>query len=415
MPREKHSLKVADVERLKYDPNGPSRQVRWDGKVTGFGCRVTPGDGKQYVLSYRYNGRSRMMSLGPVEHFRTLTEARAKAEQLLHDLRHKGIDPMGARERLSESGTIAELWEAYTERHLSQQSAHTQRTCKSFWTAHLEHRIGHLKPQQITAADMVNLHDEITAGAKGSRVSGKARGPKGKTRGGPVVANRVIQRLSAFFTWLRARNKNLFPLGWENPTNEVTFHKEQPRDRYLDRKQLLALAESLDEESSPWVRTFILLLMLTGARSSEIRTARWEQVDLEAGTIHLPKAKSGKAEMIRLPAVAVQLLRELPVTPGTDCVFPGRPIEQPMAAPRQQLAAALKRAKLPHISFHDLRRSFGTSLVDDGAGEKAIATALRNTTTVASHHYIQIRQDTLKELRESHAAAILPKQVSHEQ
>lgn len=49
------------------------------------------------------------MSLGVVDHFRTVDEAREKAARLLHDLRHKRLDPLGSRERLSDR---------YTELHL---------------------------------------------------------------------------------------------------------------------------------------------------------------------------------------------------------------------------------------------------------------------------------------------------------
>ncbi len=55
----------------------------------------------------------------------------------------------------------------------------------------------------------------------------------------------------------------------------------------------------------------IRLLILTGARLSEILTLRWEFVDFERNVLRLPESKTG-AKTIYLNPPAVELLFELP-------------------------------------------------------------------------------------------------------
>jgi len=55
----------------------------------------------------------------------------------------------------------------------------------------------------------------------------------------------------------------------------------------------------------------IRLLLLTGARRSEILGLRWEMIDLERRVIHLPDSKTGR-KPIPLNAPALDVLARLP-------------------------------------------------------------------------------------------------------
>ena len=83
----------------------------------------------------------------------------------------------------------------------------------------------------------------------------------------------------------------------------------------------LRLAERRQAMSATAV-TAIRLLLLTGARVSEILSLRWSDVDLIRGELRLPDSKTG-AKTILLSAPAVDILKAWPRWAGSPYVFPG--------------------------------------------------------------------------------------------
>jgi integrase len=394
------NLTKAAVEALAYRRGGPSRQVLWDLKVGGFGVRVTPEGGKQYVLLYRANGRQRLMSLGPLDHFKSLDEARTKAGDLLNGLRKDGTDPMAQRERMADADSMNDLWKIYERDHLAHKSKNTQKNCRSTWTTHTEEVVGSLSPGQVTKADVIRLHDRATK------------------NGGKVVANRCVQRLRAILQWLFERNERQFPIGWRNPAVGLKLHKEYARKAILDLEQQRALLCVLEEEPDLSARVYLHLLLLTGLRSNELAALKWSDVDLAKGSMVVGERKSGEegerknreALVLPLPPVAVELLRSLPVIANNEHVFPSPRAAEHLTtnAVRRKYSAALKRAGLPHRTLHDLRRSYGTNHARVGVSTKLIAELLGNTAEVTARVYTQIAANDLRRLTDANAAALLP-------
>lgn len=390
----KTNLTEAVIARLVYDPEGPSRQVTWDAKETGFGCRVTPAEGKSFVLLYRFNGRPRLMSLGLIERWESVKQARARAHAIKAGLTREEnpVDPLSTREHLAAAATLAELFQEYERAVLQDRGEHSQKNYRSMFNRHILKKLGTLKPAQITKGDIVRLHDHV------SRFGGK------------VIANRCVERLSGLLNWSHERSERNFPTGWANPCRGVKKHQEFARKHVLDAAQLRSLIAALEQEPNDHVRSYIGLIVLTGARQGELRRLRWPDVNLSAATAQIGKSKNGEDITLRLSPSAVAILKALPIIEGTDLVFPGRPISQPMTEPRTAYKAALKRAGLAMATtFHDLRRSFGTHLAMLGYSEVAIAAALNNTTGVAAKHYVNIAGSLVREATNKHEQALLPR------
>jgi integrase len=380
------------IAALEYKASGPSRQILWDRKVRGFGIRVTPEGGKQYVLLYRVSGRQRLMSLGRVDDFKSLDLARDRAADLLHGLRHDGIDPMAARERMQDADSMADLWAVYAREHLARTSVHTRANAASMWKLHIEPVVGKLKPGQVMKADAIRLHDTVTA------------------KGGKVIANRCVARLRAVLSWLFERNERQFPTGWRNPAVGLKLHRENPRTEILDLAQQHALVAALAEEPDPWVRAYVQLLLLTGCRANELARLAWADVDYERATALIRTRKNGRDLVVPLPQAALQLLRALPVIEGNAYVFasPRRNAPLTMNSIRPKYNAALKRAGIGHKTLHDLRRSVGTNHARAGASTKLIAGLLGNTAEVTARVYVQLATDDLRRLSEANAQNLLP-------
>jgi integrase len=99
------------------------------------------------------------------------------------------------------------------------------------------------------------------------------------------------------------------------------------------------------------------LLLETGARSSEVLNARWEDLDFEAQLWRLPDSKSGRPQTIHLAAETVAWLKETPRS-GVFLVPGPSPLKRRHSL-RSAWVRVAERAGLEGVHLHDLRRSFG--------------------------------------------------------
>ena len=100
-----------------------------------------------------------------------------------------------------------------------------------------------------------------------------------------------------------------------NPCRFVRKYPEQKRERFLSDDEYRRLGAALrDAEregfASPAAIAAIRLLMLTGCRSGEILSLRWENVDPDRGELRLPDSKTG-ARIVHLGETAIAVLRGL--------------------------------------------------------------------------------------------------------
>jgi hypothetical protein len=85
---------------------GEENRIEWDGEVKGLGLRVTRAGAKAFVLSYRADGRKRLMTLG-----RTSEIGLARARELAGDALVRvrgGVDPLEEKAQRKTLPTVAE-------------------------------------------------------------------------------------------------------------------------------------------------------------------------------------------------------------------------------------------------------------------------------------------------------------------
>src|SRR4030095_2095610 len=140
-----------------------------------------------------------------------------------------------------------------------------------------------------------------------------------------------VERLSDCLAWTAKRYRTSFPAGWENPCRGIEKHVEHPRRHSLTAAQLRALWDSLEGERSPWIRAYLRVVILTGARKSEVLNLRWPDVDLNARRAMVRGTKARGDEYLILPAPAAAELAGLPRT-SSPYVFPGRDMLQTISA-----------------------------------------------------------------------------------
>lgn len=136
----------------------------------------------------------------------------------------------------------------------------------------------------------------------------------------------------------------------------------QGRTRYLSHKEETALLAA----ASPSVRSAIAFAIDTGLRLEEQFSLTWERVDLNARRIALEArlTKSKAERLVPLFPRSAQFLAQLPRHIRSPYVFRhddgGR-----LNNMEKGFKAAVRRAKLKDLRWHDLRRTCGCRLLQD--------------------------------------------------
>jgi integrase len=166
---------------------------------------------------------------------------------------------------------------------------------------------------------------------------------------------------------------------WGLPANPVAEVEKPPVKRSGDievfsPEEVLALVRAAESEQDAAI---FLTAAFTGLRRGELLALRWRDVDFAGSVIrvrasyaqgHLTTPKSGKVRSVPMaPDVATALAklgqREL-FTGDDDLVFIGQAGSYvDGSALRRRYAAALDRAGLRRLRFHDLRHTFGTRMI----------------------------------------------------
>jgi integrase len=134
-------------------------------------------------------------------------------------------------------------------------------------------------------------------------------------------------------------------------------------------------------------------LASTGARRGEALRMRWPDVDLEAGTIAIPIAKSGRGRQVALDSDRVAVLREHrkrqleerlrwgPAYRAGDYVFTrkdGKPYAPDYVT--RAFRESVKRAEIPRIRLHDLRHTWASLALAAGVNPKVVSERLGHAT-----------------------------------
>lgn len=353
----------------------------WDSEVRGFGVRIRAGGKRTFVLQYRAGGtRSRRMTLGVVGSM-TVEEARKLAKEAAVAVQRKE-DPSSERQSARKAATVAELAERYLEQHAKEKKG--ERSC---------------------AEDRRILDRYILPALKTKKVADVTRGDVDRLHHGrratPIQANRVLSLLSKMFNL--AERWGMRPDG-TNPCRHVEKYKENKRERYLSGDELTRLGEVLaavERERVVWptLVPLIRLLLLTGARLDEIRTLRWEHVDLEAGLLRLPTSKTG-AKVVHLNPAARQVLATIERKEGNPHVIWGAREGEPLVNVKDPWGEIRTRAELAEVRLHDLRHTFASIALASGVALPLIGKLLGHTQPATTARYAHLARDAAAEVND---------------
>jgi integrase len=208
----------------------------------------------------------------------------------------------------------------------------------------------------------------------------------------------VRQRL-----WQVFRDALDMELVYRNPVEPVRIktprgQAKQKVGRALELHETQALLTALDVHPDPRTALALRLMLACGLRRGEALGLQWQDIDLESGLLTVrrvwtegggkqrvsePKT-AGSARTVPIPAATLERmvryrqwwtekLGENP--PGEMWLFPGNKTDKPLDAnaPNHALRRIAERLGIPHLRVHDLRHSYGSHLLANGAPLELVA------------------------------------------
>lgn len=323
MPKQAVELGPLAVRRLLR----PGRHMV--GGVAGLALLVDGPESRRWVLRTMVAGKRRDLGLGAFPGV-TLADARAKAAQLREQIR-QGVDPVAearakraalAAER-AKAMTFEQCAAAYVAAHRAgwKSAKHAQQ-----WENTLVQwaypKLGALLVRDVELAHVLAVLEQPADPER-------PQGPNfwiAKTE----TASRVRGRLESVLDWATARKlrQGENPARWRGHLDKLL-----PRPAKVAKvEHHAAVAVETVGKFMQQLRTMpgqgslaLQFLILTAARSGEVRGMTWEEVDMHAGVWTVPpdRMKAGKEHRVPLSDAALALLSAQPRVEGVDFVFPG--------------------------------------------------------------------------------------------
>ncbi len=366
------SLTNRNIETIK------TGKVIWDEKLQGFGARKQSINGSiSFILKTRIGGRQKTITIGRYG-LLTIQSARSEALKLLGMI-SSGQDPTEAR--TLQDFRVQDIANAWLKRHVCNLKPSSAKRYECLIRDYIGPKLGRIYADKLTPQMVVRFHD--TLGNK------------------PRTANYCVSTLSSMWGW--ACKRGLIKL--DNPCMSVQRYPEVKRKRYLAAREIKLLSEAFKEEekTNPFAIAAIKILIMTGARLSEILSAKWEWI--EGDILKLPDSKTG-AKDIMLPSPVMDILSGLQRLEGNPYIIVGKKSGQHMVNLRKPWMRIIENAGIEHVRLHDLRHSFASVAVSSGASLTLIGGQLGHRSIATTERYAHLARDPIRQATETTANII---------
>lgn len=225
---------------------------------------------------------------------------------------------------------------------------------------------------------------------------------------GETGATQALQQLRSMY----AKGQEWEFYAGPNPADRIKKFPKRSRTRFVTESEMPALLRSLAQEPLR-NQAFFMLLLFTGARRDEARTAQWTDFDLTAGLWHKPTTKTGIPHTI--PLAPDLLLRLAQLERTTAYVFSSKPNGKNGGRPGCWCQTSTeyawrrirRRAGLPDVRIHDLRRTCASWLAIHGENLSVIQRTLGHTTLAVTQVYARLTLHPIRKALDAQAERML--------
>lgn len=306
----------AAIKKLKGEE---ARYIAWSKSEDGLGVRVSPPGRKTVIWAYRFEGVTRMWTLGTFEKSGDLADLSAKQAKGKLQL-GKGVDPgalkIQTRRADKDAITFEELVDEYLRVKLSDPDANAktwkeaERVLRKYLLSVRVNKktLGRRKVKELTGDQISRAIASIVDSPEQKR----------RSRGGLVQANRALAWAKSCLTY--AVGQRYIP---HNPCDGVAklLTKEKPKKRPLTDEEVRVF---WDTKALPRREHLALkLALLTAVRPGNAAAARWDEFKGAWWTIPEEKFKTGREHRVPLTRTALNILGEArKAFKGKEYVFP---------------------------------------------------------------------------------------------
>jgi integrase len=336
----------------------------------GLYLRVTPDGTRNWVLRYMLDRRPRWMGLGPLALY-GLADARAKALDARRK-RHEGVDPIEARraerarQRLeaAKAITFKQCAEAYIKAH---SAAWKNEKHAAQWPSTLENYayrvIGKLPVQAVDTGLVLKVLEPIWMEK-------------------PDTSSRLRGRLESILDFAKAHGyrDGENPARWRGHLDKLLPAPSKVREvehhAALPYPNLPSFLVALREHDGIAARA-LEFSILTAARTGEVISARWSEIDLldKTWTVPATRMKAHREHRVPLSPRALAILREMQRSDDQpdSFVFPGR--KPALALSNMAFLMLLRRMDRGDLTAHGFRATFKTWASERTSFQNEIAEA----------------------------------------
>lgn len=358
------------------------KKVDYYDKITkGLILEVRPSGGKTFYLKYTTpEGSQKQLKIGVFGQI-TFDQARRQAMKLRSQV-VLGGDPAAKKTATKAVLVYAEL----AKQHLAYAKTYQKSwgTTEMYLRLHIIPRWGKVRLTDIKSQDIaIWLADK--------RGDGLAPATVEKIR---VIFNRSFEL--ALQWQIRG--------GETNPVRGVARQRiNNARERFLTAAEVNRLLKACDASCNPQLSSIVRLLLLTGARKSELLNARWEHIDIARRSWFIPVAKTGKRH-VPLSQDALDIIEDLPKFDGCPWLLPNLETRKPFVTIKRAWATARTEANLSDLRIHDLRHSAASFMINSGVNLFAVGKVLGHADHKSTMRYSHLSNDTLLAAVEAGAA-----------
>ena len=317
----------------------------------GLTVRITKHGVVTFNFRFQWLGKTQRMSLGRYPEIK-LAEAREQVIKLRRAV-FEGNDPRHLVNESHEQSLLGHIANEFltlrVDKELSEKSqALYHSTVNKYVTPYAS-----INVEQYSYTDWIKFFDRINHDTS------------------PENAGNVLRRFKTIIRWAKSRGRIKQSHLLDIPTLAVGNHQRR-RERTLEWHEVAKLWREIETSRAALsCRVCTQLLILTGARNSEIREAQVDEFDLERGIWILPAERSKTKKAIRraLSSKVIELIKSLDLPYGRkrEFLIPGQSPKKPLTSHAQNrfVQRLNDRMKLEYFTPHDFRRTLVTRLSEN--------------------------------------------------
>lgn len=299
--------------------------------------------------------------------------------------------------------TVAELLDQYLEhRRTKSRSELSVDTDEGKLRATVIPRFGDYQVSELTTDELKRWRDGLVAKAMNRRTKAEAekadaeKGDETEQREAKRRAQATANRTWAVFKAMLNHAYNSDQVASDDAWRKVKPYRnvDKPRTRFLSVDECRRLLNACPAD----FRSLVRGALLTGLRYGEIN--RLKVADYVEDTLVVPSGKANTSRRLPLTSEGVEFFDEVTAgKPGTTYVFTredGEPWGQ--QDQKRRMKDACEAAKIdPPATFHTLRHTYGSLLVNKKASLAIISKALGHADTrMTQRVYAHLQEDVMR-------------------